>query len=94
MTLRFIDAQLFQQLAWALRDHAIIVSGHYKQRKTQRGPTEEEAAAGAPRWIDETNEEKLADAIGTLTSRCHAIGEIADYIYAMNCEEEASDVGK
>ena len=87
MTFRFIDAQLFQHMAWLLRDHAEIVSGNYKNRQTQRGPTEEEKAAGAPRWIDMTDEEKLRLAIGTMTQRCHHIGEITDEIYKINNEK-------
>lgn len=88
--MRFIEAQFFNTLAWALRDHASVVSGAYKLSKIQRGVelTEEEKAQGKEPWRDLTEEEKLKNHMGRLTERCRALSEIADHIYEMNKESE------
>jgi len=93
MTMRYTEAQFFTLMAWALRDHAVIVSGAYKSRKTQQGVelTDEEKAQGKEPWRDLTEEEKLQDAIGTLTSRCHMLGECADHIYGLNATEDLEE---
>lgn len=86
--MEYIETQFLQTMAWLLRDHATIVSEHYKTRQTQRGSSDEEISSGAPKWRDCTNEEKLANAIGTMTSRCLQLEEIATDIYKKNKGKE------
>ena len=76
--MKFIEAQLLMHLVWTLRDHAEIVSGAYKLRKTQIGCGTN--PDGTIEFRDCTEEEKLRDAIGTMTNHCHFVTECADYI--------------
>ncbi len=81
--MKFPDAQLFSLLAWTLRDHAIIVSGAYKFKNTQKRTKDGE-------WKDLTNEEKLKNALSTLTNRCNMISNQAEFIG----EQEIADQKK
>ena len=82
--MKYPEAQLLSLCVWALRDHAVIVSGAYKLSKRQRGreATAEEKEVGESdlQFRDQTDEEKLEFAIATLTRRCHMIREQVDYI--------------
>lgn len=74
----YAEAQLFEMLAWALRDHAEIVSGAYKFSKMQRGC--EKSPENPSGWRDLTDDEKLQDAMGRLGRRCEFIMRCADVI--------------
>lgn len=76
--MKFVEAQLLMQLAWTLRDHAAIVSGAYKLHKTQVGYGTN--PDGTMQFRDCTEEEKLRNAMETMTNHCHFVSECADYI--------------
>ena len=81
--MKYPEAQLLSLCTWALRDHAVIVSGAYKLSKRQQGrePTEEEKAEGRViGWRDETLDEKLEFAVAILTNRCQMISELIECI--------------
>ena len=67
----YTDAQLMQIFAYAMRDHAEIVSGAYKLRNTQIG-------VEPSGWRDKTDEEKLKDAIQTMEAHCRWISDLVD----------------
>lgn len=76
--MKLVEAQLLQNLAWVLRDHAEIVSGAYKLRKTQVGCGTN--PDGTFKFRDCTDEEKLQGSMQTLTAHCHWVRECVDHI--------------
>ena len=69
-----VDGQLLQMLAYAMMDHAEIVSGAYKLRKTQRGC--EKTPENQTGWRDETEEEKLQATMQQMSQHCRWISWI------------------
>jgi len=74
----YAEGQLAVFQAYLLRDHAEIVSGAYKLRKTKQGceKTEENPSG----WRDLTDEEKLESCLGTMTRRIGFMSETIEYI--------------
>lgn len=72
----FLDAQIIQCLGWVLMDHAEIVSGAYKQRKTQVGNGKD--PEGNTVWRDCTDEEKLTHANQTLRAHMQWMSDCVD----------------
>jgi len=75
--MKYADAQLVELMAWLLRDHAEIVSGAYKFRKTQKVKCFDETKDRYV-WMDISDEEKLELAFGTMTRRCEFIMQCVD----------------
>ena len=76
--MKFVEAQLLQCLAWVLRDHAMIVSGSYKLKKTEVGCGQNED--GGTKFRPCTDEEKLKSAMGTMEAHLKWVGDCVDYI--------------
>lgn len=76
--MKLVEAQMLQWIGWVLRDHAMIVSGAYKQRQTQVGCGKN--ADGTIRFRPCTDEEKLRDAVGTMENHLKLVGDCVDYI--------------
>lgn len=79
--MKYAEAQIFERLGHLLRCHAEIVSGAYKHKKTQGGTKPyPELSSQAIEWVDLTDEEKLANAMGELRQHAKLLGELAEYI--------------
>jgi hypothetical protein len=76
--MKFVEAQLLQCLGWALRDHAMIVSGAYKLKKTEVGCGRNEDGTTAFRPC--TDDEKLKSAMQTMEAHLRWVGDCVDYI--------------
>jgi hypothetical protein len=61
--------------AWVLRDHAMITSGAYKFSTAQQGYKDEK---GELAFRDQTDEEKLKSAMGTLNAHCDWVRQCVD----------------
>jgi hypothetical protein len=71
--MKLVEAQLLGNLAWVLRDHALITSGAYKLRDIRVG-----VEGGGERPC--TDEEKLREAMAILGAHCKWVQECVDYI--------------
>lgn len=78
--MKLVEAQLLQWLGWVLRDHAEIVSGAYKSRKTEVGCGKNEK--GGIKFRPHTEEEKLRNAVSTMEAHLKLVGDCVDYIGA------------
>jgi len=76
--MKLVESQMLMQLAWVLRDHAEIVSGAYKFRKTQIGCGVN--PDGTTAFRDLTEEEKLQYAMETMTRHCHLVLDCINHI--------------
>lgn len=78
LTMKYVEGQIVMWIAYLLRDHAEIVSGAYKLRKTERGC--EKTPEHPTGWRPLTDEEKLEDVMGTMTRRCEFIAECIEHL--------------
>ena len=88
--MKFVEAQLLSCVAWVLKDHAEIVSGAYRQRKTQVGCGSN--PDGTIQWRACTDEEKLEGAMSTMRSHCQWVGDCADKIGEEQAEQGTTPV--
>lgn len=69
----FALCQMEMWKAYIMKDHAEIISGAYKQRKTEVG--DKNSPSG---WRPCTDEEKLENVMHTMTAHCNFLCEIVN----------------
>lgn len=76
--MKLVEAQLLQQLAWVLRDHAMIVSGAYKLKTSEVGCGYNDN--GTIKFRPQTEEEKFKGAMDVMEAHLKLVGDCVDHI--------------